>query len=123
MDYEVYLRTEAFEFLRHRHSDARNRLLKLLHQLGRDPYRCGDFSERDRSGREIQVLVFPAIRDCILGRSRRQGTESDRRSIRGQIVRTNKRPWGAARASHVIFRVKSLAFVAFFWAECRRSRS
>jgi hypothetical protein len=38
MDYEVYLRTEAFEFLRHRHSDERNRLLKLLHQLGRDPY-------------------------------------------------------------------------------------
>jgi hypothetical protein len=31
MDYEVYLRTEAFEFLRHRHSDERNRLLKLLH--------------------------------------------------------------------------------------------
>ena len=30
MDYEVYLRTEAFEFLRHRHSDERNRLLKLL---------------------------------------------------------------------------------------------
>ena len=27
MDYNVYLRTEAFEFLRHRHRDARNRLL------------------------------------------------------------------------------------------------
>jgi len=58
MDYEVYLRTEAFEFLRHRHSDERNRLLKLLHQLGRDPYRRGDFSERDLNGREIQVLIF-----------------------------------------------------------------
>jgi hypothetical protein len=34
MDYEAYLRTEAFEFLRHRHIDTRNRLLRLLHELG-----------------------------------------------------------------------------------------
>jgi hypothetical protein len=58
MDYEVYLRAEAFEFLRHRHTDARNRLLRLLHELGRDSYRRGDFSERDLSGREIQILIF-----------------------------------------------------------------
>ena len=58
MDYEVYLRTEAFEFLRHRHSDECNRLLKLFHQLSRDPYRQGDFSERDLSGREVQILIF-----------------------------------------------------------------
>ena len=30
MVYEVYLRSEAFEFLRHRHADERNRLLRLL---------------------------------------------------------------------------------------------
>jgi hypothetical protein len=58
MDYEVYVRTEAFEFLRHRHTDARNRLLRLFHELGRDPYRRGDFSERDLSGQDIQVLIF-----------------------------------------------------------------
>ena len=50
--------TEAFEFLRHRHSDKRNRLLRLLHELGRDPYRRGDFAERDMSGRDTQVLIF-----------------------------------------------------------------
>jgi hypothetical protein len=55
MDYEVYLRTEAFEFLRHRHTDARSRLLRLFHELGRDPYRRGDFSERDLSGRERRL--------------------------------------------------------------------
>ena len=54
MDYEVYLRTEAFEFLRHRHRDERNRLLRLLHEIGRDPYRRGDFAERDLSGRDTQ---------------------------------------------------------------------
>jgi hypothetical protein len=58
MDYEVYLRTEVFEFLRYRHSDERNRLLRLLHELSQDPYRRGDFSERDLSGRDIQVLIF-----------------------------------------------------------------
>jgi len=58
MEYEVYLRTEAFEFLRQRHTDERNRLLRLLHELGQDPYRKGDFFERDLSGREIQVLIF-----------------------------------------------------------------
>jgi hypothetical protein len=58
MEYEVYLRTEAFEFLRHRHSDDRTSLLRLLGELGRDPYRRGDFAERDSSGREIQVLIF-----------------------------------------------------------------
>lgn len=86
MDYEVYLRTEAFEFLRHRHTDARNRLLRLFHELGRDPYRRGDFSERDLSGRDIQVPYLSTLRDFILGRSRRKGTESDRRSIRRRII-------------------------------------
>ena len=62
MDYEVYLRTEAFEFLRHRHRDERNRLLRLLHELGRDPYRRGDFAERDLSGRDIQVLFSSETR-------------------------------------------------------------
>jgi len=36
MEYEVYLRTEVFEFLRHRRIDERNRLLGLLHELGGD---------------------------------------------------------------------------------------
>ena len=77
MDYEVYVRTEAFEFLRHRHIDARNRLLRLFHELGRDPYRRGDFSERDLSGTGDSVFDLPAIRDCLLGRSCRQRIEGD----------------------------------------------
>jgi hypothetical protein len=49
MAYEVYLCREAFEFLRQRHRDDREQLLALLRRLGRDPFRRGDFSERDRS--------------------------------------------------------------------------
>ena len=30
----------------------------LFHALGREPHRRGDFTERDRTGREIEVLVF-----------------------------------------------------------------
>ena len=39
-------------------SDERNRLLRLLHELGQDPYRGGDFSERDLSRRNAEVLIF-----------------------------------------------------------------
>jgi hypothetical protein len=58
MEYEVYLRREVLEFLRQRRPDERDQLLTLLRGLGRDPYRQGDFTERDRSGRNIEVLVF-----------------------------------------------------------------
>lgn len=58
MEYEVYLRREAFEFLRQQRNDERDRLLSALQALGRDPYRPGDFTERDQSGRDIEVLIF-----------------------------------------------------------------
>jgi len=58
MEYEVYLRREVLEFLRQRRRDERDQLLTLHWGLGRDPCRRGDFTERDRSGRNIEVLVF-----------------------------------------------------------------
>ncbi len=58
MEYEVYLRTEAFEFLRTVRGDERTRLLRFLHELAAQPYREGDFVERDVGGRDIQVLIF-----------------------------------------------------------------
>lgn len=57
MEYEVYLRQEVFEFLRQRRRDERDQLLAVLRQLRKDPFRRGDFSERDRSGRDIKGLV------------------------------------------------------------------
>ena len=58
MEYEVYLRREVFEFLRQCRSGDRERLLTLLRKLGTDPYKQGDCTERDRTGRKIEVLVF-----------------------------------------------------------------
>jgi hypothetical protein len=58
MDYEVYLRREVFEFLRQCRGADREQLLMLLRSLGRDPFRRGDFTEPDRAGRGIEVLVF-----------------------------------------------------------------
>jgi hypothetical protein len=57
MDYDVYVRREAFEFLRHCRVNERELLLKLLRSLGQDPYRRGDFTERDQSGRDVEVVV------------------------------------------------------------------
>ena len=58
MGYELYLRREAFEFLRRCRTADRDRLLTLLRTLANDPYRRGDFIERDRGGRAIEGLVF-----------------------------------------------------------------
>jgi hypothetical protein len=58
MEYEVYLRREVFEFLRECRRDERDQLFTQLRALGRDPYRRGDFTERDRSGRDIEVSIF-----------------------------------------------------------------
>ena len=58
MEYEVYLRREAFDFPRQLRWDDREHLLGLLQCLGRDPFPRGDFSERDSSGREIEVLII-----------------------------------------------------------------
>lgn len=58
MEYEVYLRREALEFLRLRRNDERDLMLGLIRSLGKDPSRRGDFAERDSNGREIEVLIF-----------------------------------------------------------------
>ena len=58
MEYEVDLRREVFEFLRQRSRGEQDQLLTPLRTLGRDPYQRGDFTERNRSGRDIEVLVF-----------------------------------------------------------------
>jgi hypothetical protein len=58
MEYEVYLRREALEFLRLRRNDERDLMLGLIRLLGKDPSRRGDFAERDSNGREIEVLIF-----------------------------------------------------------------
>jgi hypothetical protein len=58
MEYEVYLRREVFEFLGKRRQLERDQLFALFRALGRDPHRRGDFTERDQTGRDIQVLVY-----------------------------------------------------------------
>ena len=65
MEYEVYLRREAFEFLRQCRAAERELLFRLLRTLGQDPYRRGDFTERDQSGRDIEVVVFGSTQFCI----------------------------------------------------------
>ena len=58
MEYEVYLRREVFEFLQQCRREQRNQLLTLFGAIARDPFKHGDFTERDPAGRDIEVLVF-----------------------------------------------------------------
>jgi hypothetical protein len=58
MEYDLYLRREVFEFLRHLRAAQRERLWSALTELGKNPYRHGDFIEIDPSGREVQGLIL-----------------------------------------------------------------
>jgi hypothetical protein len=82
MEYDVYLRGEVFEFLRQRRRDERDQLLTLLRSLGQNPYRHGDFTERDPNGREIEVLVFRRFAILYWAGPRSEGAEGNGGSIR-----------------------------------------
>ena len=58
MEYELYLRNEVFAFLRQCRRTDREALLTFLRAIADDPHRRGDFTERDRSDRDLEVLVF-----------------------------------------------------------------
>jgi hypothetical protein len=57
MEYDVYLRDEAFEFIRKQSPAGREKLLGFLAGLRIDPFRKGDYTERDERGRDIEVVV------------------------------------------------------------------
>lgn len=58
MEYDVYLRDEAFEFLRGQPPAGREKLLAFLRGLRVNPLRKGDYTEHDEIGREIEVSVI-----------------------------------------------------------------
>jgi hypothetical protein len=58
MEYEVYLRRESMDFLRRCSRKERDLLLGLLESLAKDPFQKGDFSESDKAGRAVEVLIF-----------------------------------------------------------------
>jgi hypothetical protein len=57
MAHDVYLRREAHEFLRNCGREERQNLLTLLDSLAQSPFTIGDFTEKDRTGREVQGLI------------------------------------------------------------------
>src|SRR5207247_5751204 len=58
MAYEIYLRSETLDFLHQRRREDRDQILNLLDALENDPFRKGDFAEKDQTSREIEVLIF-----------------------------------------------------------------
>jgi hypothetical protein len=57
MEYDLYLREEAFEFLRGQPQAGREKVLGFLRGLRKDPLRKGDYTEHDKVGRDIEVVV------------------------------------------------------------------
>jgi hypothetical protein len=55
--YSIYLRNEAFDFLTRQPRIRREAVLRHLEILGSDPFRVGDYEERDADGRMIQVVL------------------------------------------------------------------
>ncbi len=42
-------------------------ITRLFEELAEDPYRAGDYSERDAIGRPVQVLITGSRAICFLG--------------------------------------------------------
>ena len=57
-DYGLYVRYEVYQALRSIGGRDRQRILRFLESLSGDPFREGDYSETDGSGRRIQVVIL-----------------------------------------------------------------
>lgn len=56
--YEVILHAQAWTVLAATRGPERRRLLAVLDQLVADPFRMGDFQQRDQSGRTYEVALL-----------------------------------------------------------------
>ncbi len=58
LSYEVYGRLEVYQSLDSLPERDRQRILNFIDRLASDPFHEGDHSERDQSGRWIQIKTF-----------------------------------------------------------------
>lgn len=56
--YEVILQAQAWNVLTAINGAQRRQLVELLEQLGSDPFRKGDFQQRDQTGRINEVTLI-----------------------------------------------------------------
>ena len=56
--YEVILHAQAWTVLAATRGSERRRLLAVLDQVAVDPFRVGDFQQRDQSGRTYEVAML-----------------------------------------------------------------
>ena len=55
--YRVFIAAEVIAFLRTCGRREQSLITRLLEQLASDPFRAGDYVERDEIGRPIQVVI------------------------------------------------------------------
>ena len=56
--YEVILHAQAWSVLAATRGPELRRLLAVLDQVAADPFRTGDFQQRDQSGRRYEVVLL-----------------------------------------------------------------
>lgn len=57
MAYRVFIAADVIEILRRCPRKEQEILTRIMDDLGRDPFRTGDYVEADEVGRPIQVLI------------------------------------------------------------------
>lgn len=58
ISYEVYVRYEIYHTLRSLPASERESVLRFIELLEQDPFRKGNSSARDSSGRELEVRIL-----------------------------------------------------------------
>ncbi|MGO9202259.1 MAG: hypothetical protein ACLQM8_17170 [Limisphaerales bacterium] len=63
--YRVFIAAEVITALRACPRREQQIITRLFEELGKDPYRAGDYSERDAIGRPVQVLITGSRAICF----------------------------------------------------------
>ncbi|MBI5774949.1 MAG: hypothetical protein HZA89_14565 [Verrucomicrobia bacterium] len=63
--YRVFIAAEVIATLKACRSGERRLITRLLDELADDPFRTGDYVERDDIGRPIQVLIIGSRAVCF----------------------------------------------------------
>jgi hypothetical protein len=63
--YRVFIAAEVIALLRDRRSREKRLVTQLFEELAQNPFRTGDYVERDEVGRPIQVLIIGGLAVCF----------------------------------------------------------
>jgi hypothetical protein len=63
--YRVFIAAEVITTLRAQRRREQQAITRLFDELAQDPYRPGDYTERDEIGRPVQVIIAGSSAVCF----------------------------------------------------------